>query len=96
MSNDFIINLTTSTKVYHKHMQTIFEEKKKNFLSLLKMLALKHNRDYYVSIIPLVEQSTEEQEEILDMYICAFEQDSFHLSQSRDALGTVRRINSFI
>lgn len=96
MSNNFIINLTTCTKVYHKHMQTIFEEKKKNFLSLLKMLALKHNRDYYVSLIPFIEQSTEEQEDLLDIYSEVMQQDVQKLFQSRKALRTVSRIESLL
>jgi hypothetical protein len=50
------------------------------------MLALKHNRDYYVSIIPFVEQLVEEQEDILDMYSYALYENAQTLFQSRQAL----------
>lgn len=77
-------------------MQTIFEEKKKNLLSLLRMLALKHNRDYYISIIPFVESATIDQEELINMYHLALEEDVFNLSHSRQALITVQKINSIV
>ena len=70
-------------------MQTIFEEKRKRLLDDLKVLALKHNRDYYVSLIPLVESATPEQEDVIEMYQGALDEDRMVLLQSRDALVTV-------
>lgn len=89
-------NLTKYLKIYHKYMQTIFLEKKNNLLERLRMLALKHNRDYYVSIVPFVEQLAEEQEDILDMYQFALEESSLYLLQSRNAFQAVEKINSLI
>lgn len=70
-------------------MQTIFEEKRKKLLDDLKVLALKHNRDYYVSLIPLVESATVDQEDVIDMYKEALDDGRMTLFQSRDALVTV-------
>lgn len=77
-------------------MQTLFIEKKKKLLHELRMLALRHNRDYYISIIPIVESATVDQEDVLDMYQSALDNGIFHLSQSRDALITVRKINALL
>lgn len=77
-------------------MQTTFPEKKNKLLKDLRMLALRHNRDYYASIIPIIESATIDQTDLLDMYQSALEEDVFHLSQSRDALVTVEKINSLI
>jgi hypothetical protein len=77
-------------------MQNTFEEKRKNLLDELQMLALKHNRDYYISIIPLIESATADQADIIDMYQSALEEGRSHLLQSRDALITVQKINSLI
>lgn len=77
-------------------MNTIFEEKQKKLLQNLKKLALHHNRDYYFSIIPIVEFATPDQEDVLDIYQSALDEDSMHLLQSRDAFITVERINSLI
>jgi predicted MPP superfamily phosphohydrolase len=79
-------NLTKYLKIYHKYMQNTFLEKKNKLLEALRMLALKHNRDYYVSIIPFVEQLVEEQEDILDMYSYALYENAQTLFQSRQAL----------
>lgn len=70
-------------------MQTIFEEKRKRLLDDLKVLALKHNRDYYVSLIPFVESATVDQEDVIDMYREALDEDRVTLLQSRNALVTV-------
>ncbi len=77
-------------------MYTLFEEKRKKLLDDLRMLALKHNREYYFSIIPIIESATPEQEDILDMYASAIDADRSRLSQSRDALLTVQKINLLI
>lgn len=70
-------------------MHTIFEEKRKKLLDDLKVLALKHNRDYYVSLIPFVESATVDQEDVIDMYMEALDENKVSLLQSRDALATV-------
>ncbi len=70
-------------------MHTIFEEKRKKLLDDLKVLALKHNRDYYISLIPLVESATSEQEDVIEMYQSALDENKISLLQSRDALTTV-------
>lgn len=56
-------------------MQNTFEEKRKILLKRLQMLAMSHNRDYYVSIIPIIESATGDQEDIIDMYQLALEED---------------------
>ena len=70
-------------------MHTTFEEKRKKLLDDLKVLALKHNRGYYVSLIPLVESATVDQEDVIDMYMEALDENKVSLLQSRDALATV-------
>ena len=77
-------------------MHTTFEEKRKKLLDDLKVLALKHNRDYYVSLIPLVESATVDQEDVIDMYRDALDDGRMTLLQSRDALVTVWKLNSLI
>lgn len=77
-------------------MYTTFEEKKKHLLDVLHMLALRHNRDYYVSMIPVVEMTWPDEEDVIDMYLEAIEQDSLDLLQSRKAFVTVERFNSLI
>lgn len=77
-------------------MQTIFEEKRKRLLDDLKVLALKHNRDYYVSLIPFVESATVDQEDVIDMYREALDEDRVTLLQSRNALVTVWKFNFLI
>ncbi len=67
--------MTKYGKIYHKHMQNTFEEKRKILLKRLQMLAMSHNRDYYVSIIPIIESATGDQEDIIDMYQLALEED---------------------
>lgn len=77
-------------------MQTAFEEKKKKLLDQLKVLALKHNRDYYVSILPHIETATVDESDILDMYIEALDQDRNRLMQSRDAFVTREKVAAII
>lgn len=89
-------NLTKYLKIYHKYMQTVFLEKKNKLLEALRVLALRHNRDYYFSIIPFLEQMTEDQEDILEMYQLVFEESSSYLLQSRNAFQAVEKINSLI
>lgn len=77
-------------------MDTWFLIKKTQLLESLRMLALKHNRDYYVSLLPIVEQLSEDQTDILDMYVSALSADGASLIQSRRALVTVWRCNSLL
>lgn len=60
-------------------MQTTFEEKRKNLLEKLQMLALKHNRGYYISIIPIVVSATPAQEDVIDIYRKALDEDRMTL-----------------
>ncbi len=77
-------------------MSESFSEKQQTLLKQLRKLALMHNRDYFFSIIPLVEAATPDQEDLLDTYKTALDVDSSRLFQSRCALFTPGRINSII
>lgn len=77
-------------------MNMTFEEKRGKLLRNLKDLALRHNRDYYFSIIPIVESATAEQEDMLDMYALALDVDGSRLAQSRGALTTIQKVNFLI
>lgn len=77
-------------------MPESFVEKQQSLLTELKKLALMHNRDYYFSIIPLVEMATSDQEDIIDVYSDMIENDKMRLQQSRDALVTPERVNTII
>ncbi len=77
-------------------MSESFTEKQKSLLKDLKKIALMHNRDYFVSLIPFVESATADQEELLDTYQIALDEDRNRLMQSHDALVTPGRINSII
>ncbi|MBP6921702.1 hypothetical protein KBB89_04125, partial [Candidatus Gracilibacteria bacterium] len=69
-------------------MSESFTEKQKSLLKDLKKIALMHNRDYFVSLIPFVESATADQEELLDTYQIALDEDRNRLMQSHDALVT--------
>jgi hypothetical protein len=77
-------------------MGKTFIEKQQSLLSDLKKLALMHNRDYFLSIIPFVESATPDQEELLDTYQLALDEDRNRLMQSRGAFVTPERVNSII
>jgi len=77
-------------------MWKTFTEKQQSILSDIKKLALTHNRDYYESIIPFVESATVEQEDLIDAYQFALDEDCTHLMQSRGAFVTPERVNSII
>lgn len=77
-------------------MPESFVEKQQTLLKQLRKLALMHNRDYFFSIIPLVESATPDQEDIIDAYAEMIENDKMRLQQSRDALVTPERVNSII
>lgn len=77
-------------------MGKTFTEKQQSLLAELKKLALMHNRDYFLSIIPFVESATPDQEELIDTYQIALDEDRNRLLQSREALVTPERINSII
>ncbi len=88
--------MTKYLKIYDKYMQTTFIEKKNKLLDDLRILALKHNRDYYTSIIPYITGITETQEDILNLYSDALQQDAHALFSSRKAFVTPNRIESLL
>lgn len=88
--------MTKYLKIYDKYMQTTFIEKKNKLLDDLRILALKHNRDYYTSIIPYIIDITEAQEDILNLYSDALQQDAHALFSSRKAFVTPNRIESLL
>ena len=73
-----------------------FEEQKISLLNSIKMLALKHNRDYYVSLIPWIESSTPDDTDLIEMYYEAIEHNMMYLFQSRRALSSVEKISLLI
>jgi|GEM_PF-1296790 len=75
-------------------MNHVFLKKKNQLLSDLKILAMRHNRTYYDSIIPFVENSDDE--ELIDMYLEILNHDRKNLVQSRQALKTVSQFYSLI
>ncbi len=77
-------------------MGKTFIEKQQSLLRELKKLAVMHNRDYFFSIIPLVEAATLDQEDIIDTYAEMIENDKMRLQQSRDALVTPGKVNCII
>jgi len=77
-------------------MEKTFTEKQQSLLRELRKLALMHNRDYFLSIIPFVESATPEQEELLDTYQVALDEDKNRLNQSRKAFVTPERVNAII
>ncbi len=77
-------------------MAKSFTEKQQSLLTELRKLALMHNRDYFLSIIPFVENATPDQEELLDTYQIALDEDRNRLMQSREALVTPERVNTII
>ena len=96
MSNILNVNLTKYISIYYPIMQNTFEEKRKRLLSELKILALKHNRDYYTSMIPFVEHATPDQEDLIHAYQYALDEDRAKLFQSRDAMATVEKVQFLI
>jgi hypothetical protein len=77
-------------------MAKSFTEKQQSLLTELRKLALMHNRDYFLSIIPFVENATPDQEELLDTYQITLDEDRNRLMQSREALVTPERVNTII
>jgi hypothetical protein len=73
-----------------------FAKKQQTLLTQLRKIALMHNRDYFVSLIPFVESATADQEDLIDAYIVAVDEDRQKLTQSRDALATPERVNYLI
>ena len=60
------------------------------------MLALKHNRAYYDSLIPFIENASEDQEGLIDDYIAIVDEERQKLFHSREALQTVKRTISLL
>jgi hypothetical protein len=61
-------------------------------LTELKTLALRHNRDYYISMIPFIEKSVPEDSDLIEMYQIAIDEDRTKLMQSRQALEGVTKM----
>ena len=73
----------------------MFQQKKDKLLQDLRAIALRHNRDYYESIIPFVESADESSEDLIDTYIAALDENRSTLVHSRktmDAVGMVEAI----
>ena len=77
-------------------MNTIFEEKKHSLLQILHHLALHHNRDYYVSMIPIVEKLEPDDRDILESYQQAIDMDYWKLFQSKEAFSDTRNLIEFL
>lgn len=77
-------------------MTVTFESKKTILLAELKMLALSHNRDYYISMIPFIEKAGPEDVDLIEMYQTAIDEDRAFLVQSRQALGGVKKVENIL
>ena len=77
-------------------MSQTFEQKKAKLLAELKMLALRHNRDYYISMIPFIEKSGPEESDLIEMYQMAIDEDRILLMQSRKALESVAQVQKIL
>jgi len=54
--------------MYNTLMNHLFKEKKRFVLQRLQYLAIHHNRDYYISMIPIVEMLEFYELDILESY----------------------------
>lgn len=61
--------------MYNTIMNMVFEEKKHSLLQTLHYLALHHNRDYYISMIPIIEMLDADEFDILENYQEAIDMD---------------------
>lgn len=77
-------------------MTYTFEDKKALLLSELRTLALRHNRDYYTSLIPFVENAGPEESDLIDMYQAAILEDGTKLAQSRQALEGIKKVENIL
>ncbi len=77
-------------------MDSSFEQKKAILLSELKMLALRHNRDYYISMIPFVEKAGPEDIDLIETYQAAIDEDRALLTHSRQALEGIWKVEKIL
>jgi len=77
-------------------MTSDFTHKKTSLLAELKILALRHNRDYYISMIPFIEKAGPEDIDLIEMYQMAIDEDRAKLIQSRKALGGVAQVQDIL
>jgi len=60
------------------------------------MLALRHNRDYYTSMIPFVERAGPEDDNLIEMYQAAIDSDRTLLSHSRQAFSGIAKVENIL
>jgi hypothetical protein len=77
-------------------MTQSFEDKKALLLSDLRTLALRHNRDYFISLIPFIENAGPEENDIIDMYQAAILDDGAKLAQSRQAFASISQVEDIL
>lgn len=77
-------------------MNPSFDDKKALLLSDLRTLALRHNRDYYISLIPFIENAGLEESDLIDMYQEAMLIDGQKLAQSRQAFESLTKIEHIL
>lgn len=77
-------------------MTQTFDDKKALLLSDLRTLALRHNRDYYISLIPFVENAGPEDVDIIDMYQSAILTDGHKLAHSRQAFAGISYVEDIL
>lgn len=70
-------------------MNTIFDERKRLLLSRLHHLALHHNRDYYVSMIPIIELLIENEMDLLESYQQVIDEEHWTLFHSKQAFNPI-------
>jgi len=66
-------------------MNHLFKEKKRFVLQRLQYLALHHNRDYYISMIPIVEMLEFYELDILESYRWTIDEEYCKLFHSKKA-----------
>jgi hypothetical protein len=77
-------------------MTQIFEDKKALLLSDLRTLALRHNRDYYTSVIPFIEKAWPEDCDLIEMYRDAILEDGTKITQSRRAFESIVKVENIL
>ncbi len=77
-------------------MNQTFHDQKALLLSDLHTLALRHNRDYYISLIPFIEKAWPEESDLIDMYQAAILEDGNKLAQSRSAFASITKVENIL
>lgn len=77
-------------------MAQSFEDKKALLLSDLRTLALRHNRDYFISIIPFIENAGPGESDLIDMYQAAILEEGTKLAQSRQAFASISQVKNIL